>query len=99
MKLLEQFKEHIYGYILRSLSFQHTDNYIKKTYIFFNLLLKKGLFPDEIKKYLFMYLIHTHNVTQNGAPSLEGLMEYTSNVITATKTEFQFLKRWKQKIL
>jgi hypothetical protein len=60
--MISKFKENIYGYVLRALSFQHTDNFTKKVFYFFDYLLDNEIWPEDIRKYLFIYLIHTHNI-------------------------------------
>ena len=96
--LLETHKAYIYGFLLKSLSFQHTENYILKVYRFFNILLDKKIYPEETSEYTHIYLIYTSNNLQKSDVILKPLTEYTHRLIEETETEFHFLKKWKYKV-
>ena len=97
--LLEAQKAYIYGFLLKSLSYQHTENYILKVIRFFNVLLDKKIYPDDSGEYISIYLIYTCNNLAKGNVTYLPISEFTHRLIEETQGEFHFLKKWKFKIL
>lgn len=64
-----------------------------------SLLRKSGLLPGLLSQNYFVYLIYLMNKEPEDSKIWEAAVEYTRELALETKSEFQLLKVWKQKVL
>ena len=57
------------------------------------------LFPGVLAQNYLVYLIYLLNKEETGSPVFEAAADYAVELVTELKSDFQFLKAWKRKVL
>ena len=98
-EIFEKEKITVYGFILRSLSYRHSDEFVLKVIKLLRAMLENEVYPSYMLNFMYSYIINTLNALKPDSELSLALSAYCHALMKATNTEVQFLKIWKLKVV
>lgn len=78
---------------------RHSDEFVIKTVKLLKSMLVHKIYPSYLLNYLYSYIINTLNGLKSENEVSVQLTQYCHELIKETKTEVQFLRMWKQRVV